>query len=128
MPPGLNDRAEDVWEAMVALADAAGGHWPSRARQAALALTADDDTDTSLGARLLADLRAAFGDADALHTETILDALHKITEAPWGDYFGKPVNARDMAKLLRPYGVTSSDVQIGGTHRPRYQSDQLPDA
>src|SRR5258708_24138829 len=128
MPPGLNDRAEDVWEAMVALADAAGGHWPSRARQAALALTADDDTDTSLGARLLADLRDVFGDADALHTETIRDALHKISEAPWGDYFGKPVNARDMAKLLRPYGVPSADVKLGGINRKGYRREHLHDA
>jgi hypothetical protein len=128
MPPGLNDRAEDVWEAMVAIADAAGSHWPSRARQAALSLTADDDTDTSLGARLLADLRDVFGDADALHTETIRDALHKISEAPWGDYFGRPVTARDMAKLLRPYGVASADVKIGGINRKGYRREHLHDA
>ena len=69
-------------------------------------LTAEEDTDTSPGARLLADLRDVFGDADALHGETILDALHKISEAPWGDYFGRPLNARDLARLLKPYGVT----------------------
>src|SRR5260221_1434232 len=27
MPAGLNDRAEDVWEALLAVADAAGGTW-----------------------------------------------------------------------------------------------------
>jgi hypothetical protein len=128
MPPGLNDRAEDVWEAMLAVADAAGGHWPYRARKAALALTADDDTDTSLGARLLADLREVFGDADALHTETIRDALAKISEAPWADYFGRQVNARDMAKLLKPYGITSTDVKIGGTNRKGYRREHLHDA
>jgi hypothetical protein len=128
MPPGLNDRAEDVWEAMLAIADVAGGHWPYRVRQAALALTADDDTDTSLGARLLADLRDVFGDADALHTETIREALHKISEAPWADYFGRLVNARDMAKLLKPYGVTSADVKIGGINRKGYRREHLHDA
>ena len=35
MPPGLNDRAEDVWEALIAVADLAGGTWPQRARAAA---------------------------------------------------------------------------------------------
>ena len=72
-----------------------------------LTLTAEDDTDTTLGARLLADLRDVFGDADAMHGETILAALHKLPEEPWSDYFGRPMNARDMAKLLRPYGVRS---------------------
>jgi hypothetical protein len=113
---------------MLAVADAAGGHWPYRARKAALALTADDDTDTSLGARLLADLRDVFGDADALHTKTIRDALHKISEAPWADYFGRRVNARDMAKLLKPYGVTSTDVKIGGINRKGYRREHLHDA
>jgi Protein of unknown function (DUF3631) len=31
MPPGLNDRAEDVWEPLIAIADLAGGTWPRRA-------------------------------------------------------------------------------------------------
>lgn len=29
MPAGLNDRAEDVWEALIAVADLAGGEWGS---------------------------------------------------------------------------------------------------
>ena len=103
----VEDRAADTWEPLIAVADLAGGDWPARARKAAIVLTAEDDTDTTLGARLLADLRDVFGDADRLHGETILDALHKISEAPWGDYFGRPVNARDLAKLLKPYGVAS---------------------
>ena len=73
----VEDRAADTWEPLVAVADLAGGDWPARARRAALALTAEDDSDTTLGARLLADLRDVFGDRDAMHGETILDALHK---------------------------------------------------
>jgi hypothetical protein len=92
-----------------------------------LALTAEDDTDTSLGARLLADLREVFADADAMHGETILAALHKVTEAPWADYYGKPLAARDMAKLLKPYGVASVDVKIDGTNRKGYRREHLHD-
>ena len=104
MPPGLSDRAEDVWEAMIAIADIAGGGWPARARKAAVALSGNGGAaDSTLGERLLADLRDVFGTADAMHTETILDGLHKISEAPWSDYFGRPLNARDLAKLLRPW-------------------------
>jgi hypothetical protein len=123
----VEDRA-DTWEPLCAVADLAGGDWPARARTAALVLTADDDTDTSLGARLLADLKDVFGDAEALHTEMILAALCKISEAPWGDYFGKELRARDMAKLLRPYRVTSADVKIDGTNRKGYRREHLHDA
>ena len=123
----VEDRAADTWEPLIALADLAGGDWPARARKAAAALTADDDTDTSLGARLLADLRDVFGDAEAMHTETIRDALHKISEAPWADYFGHPLNARDMARLLKPYKVASVDVKIDGTNRKGYRREHLHD-
>src|SRR5262249_58842504 len=34
MPPGLNDRAEDVWESLVAGGGPAGGAGPARGRQA----------------------------------------------------------------------------------------------
>ncbi len=123
----VEDRAADTWEPLIIIADVAGGDWPARARKAAIVLTAEDDTDTTLGARLLADLRDVFGDADALHGETILGALHKLSEAPWGDYFGRPLNARDLARLLHPYGVAAKDVKIDGTTKRGYRREHLHD-
>ncbi len=78
--------------------------------------------------RLLSDLREVFGESDALHGETILNGLHKIPEAPWGDYFGKPLNARGLAKLLRPYGIRSRDVWIADQNRKGYRREDLWDA
>ena len=125
MPAGLDDRAEDVWEALLAIADLAGGSWPARARKAAKALAAGRTADTTLGERLLADLRAVFGTEDAMHSESILDELRKISEAPWNDYFGRPLNARDLAKLLRPYGVRSVDVNTARVNKKGYRREHL---
>jgi hypothetical protein len=36
MPAGIEDRAADVWEALLAVADLAGGHWPKSARVTAV--------------------------------------------------------------------------------------------
>src|SRR5262249_52073283 len=33
MPPDIQDRDADVWEALLAVADVAGGEWPERARR-----------------------------------------------------------------------------------------------
>ncbi len=56
MPADVVDRDADVWEPLLAVADAAGGDWPQRARQAAAALVAQAKQSTpSLGVRLLAD-------------------------------------------------------------------------
>ena len=40
-PPNMNDRAGDIWEPLLALADLAGRPWPELARQAAVALSAN---------------------------------------------------------------------------------------
>lgn len=40
MPSALSDRQEESWLPLVAIADAAGGSWPDRARAAAVALSA----------------------------------------------------------------------------------------
>jgi hypothetical protein len=59
----VEDSAADNWEPLVAVADLAGGDWPSRARKAAVLLCAEDadaDLEASLGLRLLADIRDVF--------------------------------------------------------------------
>lgn len=38
MPEGICDRPADVWEALLSVADAAGGSWPNRARVSAVTL------------------------------------------------------------------------------------------
>jgi Protein of unknown function (DUF3631) len=62
LPPEIQDRDADVWESLIAVADAVGGEWPARARAAAIALVAESkERDPTLGVRLLADLRTIFG-------------------------------------------------------------------
>ena len=46
--------------------------------------------------------------------QTILAGLHALDEAPWGDWYGKPLNPRDLAKLLRPYEIKSRFVRRPG--------------
>jgi hypothetical protein len=114
----LEDRAADTWEPLIAIADLAGGEWPARARDAAQVMTvaeAEQEEDTSAGVRLLGDLREVFGNEDALYTTTILDRLHKLEDAPWADWYGRPLSTRELAKLLRPYQVRSKSVREHGT-------------
>jgi hypothetical protein len=47
IPPGLTNRAADVWEHLLAIADLAGGRWPELARQTAVGLT-DTARDSSV--------------------------------------------------------------------------------
>jgi hypothetical protein len=130
MPAGVEDRAADCWESLIAIADAVGGDWPKRAREAAVTLVAAAaDDEPSLGIRLLSDLREIFGKAEQMTTAAILEGLHAIKEAPWGDLKGKPLNDRGLATRLRQYGVRSRDLNVGGdTRRKGYTRVDLHDA
>ncbi len=115
MPEGVEDRNADVWEALLVIADVAGGDWPRRARRSAVALVADSQAgQPSLGVRLLADLRSAFakrGGATAT-TEVLLTELREMDEAPWDNLRGEPLDARGLAKLLGKYGVKSKSIRL----------------
>ena len=107
MPSGLNDRAEDVWEALIAVADLAGGTWPKRARRAAVALAAAAEAEAaeSLGQRLLADIRDVAGTyaVSFVSSRELVASLVKLDDAPWRDL---ELTARGLADRLRPYGIT----------------------
>src|SRR5262249_18269866 len=53
LPDTLDDRAAEIWEPLIAIADLAGGTWPTEARQAAIALHGAGGEDESVGVMLL---------------------------------------------------------------------------
>jgi len=129
MPAGVTDRDADVWEALLAVADVAGGRWPERVRAAAVALVMESKLSSpSLGVRLLADVRTVFGRAEKMATGAILAKLHELDEAPWGDMRGKPLDDRGLSRLLKPYGIKPRLVRIGAEVSRGYAREDLHDA
>jgi hypothetical protein len=110
LPDELDDRAQDGWEPLFAIADLAGGTWPADARRAAVKLSTGRDVEDSLGHRLLVDCREAFGEDERLNTGELIDRLVEPLDAPWGDLYGKPITGRRVAALLRPYGIKPRHV------------------
>jgi len=134
MPDGVTDRSAEIWEPLLAIADAAGDHWPDTARAACRHFVLDTATpgSGSLGVRLLADLRELFTarNTDRLTTTDILTALNAMDDAPWGELSGKPLDNRRLAKMLGRYDVKSRDLkQPGGNVIKGYRlEDGLGDA
>lgn len=112
MPDGIADRDADVWEALLAVADAAGGEWPKRARDAALVLVRDArDRPASLGIRLLADVRRIFDKADdtRLRSTELLHELIGLEDGPWSDLGGKgAVDSRYLGRTFDAYGIPAA--------------------
>jgi len=137
LPEGVVDRPAEVWEPLLAVADAAGGSWPERARAACIALVkVAADRRVTLGIRLLADLRTVFGNSDSLPTRTILDQLcnaeqHGLdVDAPWADLHGKPLSECGLATMLKRYDIHSVKVWSGSQDKALqgYRREHLDDA
>lgn len=83
----------------------------------------------SLGAQLLADIHACFGNADRITTVDLLDRLLADDEAPWGDLRGRKIDARKLAEMLREYGIRSSTIRMPNGQTPKgYKREAFHDA
>jgi hypothetical protein len=119
MPDGVMDRPAEVWEALLAVADAAGGEWPERARSACRHFVLDAGGATaSIGVRLLRDIRTVFGTRERMPTADLVAALIKMDDSPWADLYGKELSARRLAKELERYDVRPVQWR-DGTTQPR---------
>jgi len=125
----VQDRAADVWEALIMVADAAGGHWPATARAAAVVL-ASEKPQTSLGNELLRDLQTVFRSNDKMRSEDIINALTELEESPWQRFHAddSSLNYRDLAALLKEYDIRPRDVWIDNRASKGYFADDLRDA
>jgi len=130
LPEELSDRAQDVWEPLLAIADAAGGDWPQRAQEAAVHLSGPREPDeATLGVRLLADCREAFDSEEQLTTSELRRRLREMEEAPWGGWNdGEGIRARELANKLRPYEVKSHDLRTDEGTRKGYRKRDFADA
>lgn len=132
IPASITDRDADVWEALLAVADLAGGDWPKRARVAAVALVAaSKQRAPSLGVLLLRDIRAVFTEVaeDRLTTEHLLVGLNRIEEAPWSTVRrGESLDSRGLSQRLTKYGISSKQHHVGAQVLRGYSKAQFDDA
>jgi putative DNA primase/helicase len=94
IPDGLDDRAADAWEPLLAIAELAGPDWATRAHKAAVELSGqgvrEDEEITSL---LLADIESVFARnrEKQIKSAELVAALVALEERPWCE-FGRARN------------------------------------
>jgi hypothetical protein len=131
VPEQIDDRAQDSWEPLLAIADTAGGDWPGRARRAALVLSGGaEPEDDTLSVQLLADIRGIFNvkSVDRLPTAELLDALRDSEDGPWADYRDRGLKAHGLSRLLRPYAIGPRLLKFGASPARGYDLEQFGDA
>jgi putative DNA primase/helicase len=121
--PGIHNREADNWAPLLAIADAAGGAWPERARAAATAGHVAGGDEASLIELLLGDIRDIFSKreenkvdpVDRISSGDLVAALVAIEGRPWAELgkSRKPLTQNGLARRLRPLGITSENIRIG---------------
>ncbi len=139
LPAELDDRARDGWEPLLAIADAAGGAWPLRARAAAVLLAVDredaaEDTE-SLALRLLRDLRDLFESdgSEAIASRVLVERLLELEDGPWrslGRDEKTALTPDRMRRLLSRYAIRPGKFRAspGAPQQRGYSRVGLSDA
>lgn len=131
LPPQLNDRAQDNWEPLLAIADVAGGQWPTLARSAALRLSGSGEDSATIGSELLSDIREVLETkrVDRISTTDLINELCADDEKLWATYNrGKPVTPKQIANRLKAYDIKSKTIRIGYDTAKGFEAEQFADA
>jgi hypothetical protein len=130
-PESLTDRQKDGSRILLAIADAAGGNWPSRSRAVLCELNGSrPGEDVSVGIQLLRDLRMVFGEFTAkVTTIDILQDLVEIETSPWAEWNrGKPITAVGLSRLLKAFRIFPKNIRMATGVPKGYERSQFEDA
>lgn len=133
MPNGFRNRLADNWRPLLAIADAAGGHWPALARDAAVKLSGSRDReDDDVKVMLLSDVRMIFEETDShqLFSQSLCERLATMEGRPWAERRnGKPITPNGLARMLKAFGVfPAGSIRIGNDTGKGYRRVDFQDA
>lgn len=132
LPPSLNDRAQDNWEPLLAIATVAGGDWFKIGTAAALKLSGGESLSMSIGTELLADIQEIFEHkkVDRISSVDLIKELCADDEKPWCTFNkGFQIKPRQIAARLKGYGIHSKTIRIGFGETPKgYEVSQFKEA
>jgi putative DNA primase/helicase len=131
LPDSLNDRAQDNWEPLLAIAMTASKEWLKLGTTAALKLSGGEIASQTIGTELLSDIQMIFKDkkVDRIATAELIEALCSDDEKPWKTYSkGFPITPRQLANRLKAYGIYSKTIRIGNDTAKGYEKDQFTEA
>jgi len=131
LPDALNDRAQDNWEPLLAIADIAGNDWPKLARSIAIKISGNKEHSQSLGVELLSDIQEIFENknTDRISSGELIRLLCADEEKPWATYNrNAPIKPRQIATRLKEFGIISNTIRIGMITAKGYMKAQFADA
>lgn len=129
LPDGVEDRAADIWEPLLATAESIGPEWTERAFDACkmfvLSEAPNSNRPISPLERLLMDIAKVF--TEDMETIGTADLLSKLSEV--NQYWAKIPNpqsaAMELSAMLKPLGVSPVKVWINEKPKQGYKRAHL---
>ncbi len=134
MLPGLSPHQQNCARALLALAEAIGGHWPQKARDALMEIFNDYNKRQASPTQLLSDIRGVFarhGNPQRIFTAELLDDLHDRDDRTWHEYgkSGKPLTPQALSRILGPcFNIYSRSQRRGEEKLRGYQLSDFQEA
>jgi hypothetical protein len=90
-------------------------------------MDADDD---EIRTQLLGDIREIFTErGNQIASTDLVQYLSALETRPWGEWkHGKPLSAVQLARLLKPFGISTFNVREGGRVHKAYNRNSFEDA
>lgn len=132
LPETLNDRAQDNWEPLFAIADDAGGKWPEKARKAALKLSGETESTMSAATELLVDIREIIEGGNGfpqIPTHELLAKLNADDLKRWATIMHgqQPMTPRKLAEMLKAFGIRPKNIRFLGAVSKGYEAKDFKD-
>jgi len=129
IPKGLNDRAADIWEPLLAIAEFAGDDWTLLAWEAAKALSGTIAESNVIGL-LLIHISILFDRdlSNRIFSRDLVAKLNAFPNRPWAE--GQKNDIIDelwLSRQLRRYGVRPKSLWKQGTVARGYLWEDLAD-
>ncbi|WP_442838912.1 DUF3631 domain-containing protein [Acinetobacter baumannii] len=131
LPDELNDRAQDNWESLLAIADCVDVKWGEKARKCAILMNSSDQDPQSVGEALLADIKRTFNGraVDRMSTEDLIEGLCHDLESRWRTYdYGKWISPRQLANRLKAFHIKPCTIRTKKGTCKGYMHEDFTDA
>src|SRR5262249_14333819 len=121
MPDGVINRMADNWRPLLAIAAAAKGEWPQRARKAAEASRGAEGDEASRLELRPADSRPTAKGTGPTACADLAEEQGASEGRPWAEMgkAGKPLTQNKLARMLKPLGIAPENIYVGDEKRPK---------
>jgi len=130
VPGSGNDRADDNWQSLFVIAHAIGGNWPGKVKKSMQQIVSGLVDDGTNGSKLLSDIQGVFEEHSAVRifSSDLVEQLQALSDSPWSDWNkGRGLSTNGLARLLKPFRVTSKTIRIGENLAKGYTLESFKD-